>query len=51
MTAIVSMTSPVTRAPTPLTLARHHQPSVRRRSQWRTMLDCDSVNEMKTPTA
>ena len=49
--AIVSMTPPVTRAPSPLSHTRHHQPSARSRSQRRTMLACERVNEMNTPTA
>jgi len=51
VTAIVTMTTPVTSAPTPLSAMRHHQPEPRTRSQRRTMLPCESVNDTNTPTA
>ena len=51
VTAMTSMTRPVMVAPTALSHQRHHQPSSRRASQRRTMLACDSVKEMNTPTA
>ena len=51
VTAMVSMTMPVTNAPTPLRPARQVHPSPRTRNQRRTMAACDSVKEMNTPTA
>ena len=49
--AIVTITRPVTTAPIALSHQRHHQPSSFSRSQRRTMLACESVNDRKTPTA
>ena len=49
--AMMSMTRPVAAAPTPFSSARPGQPGPRVRSQYRTMLDCESVNETNTPTA
>ncbi|OGL04311.1 MAG: hypothetical protein A3I03_05745 [Candidatus Rokubacteria bacterium RIFCSPLOWO2_02_FULL_68_19] len=51
LTAITRATAPVTVAPMPLTARRRCHPGPRCASQWRTMPACDSVNEMKTPTA
>ena len=51
VTAITTVTIAVAVAPTPLIAIRHRQPLERSRSQCRTMPDCESVNEMKTPTA
>ena len=48
---MTTVTMPVATAPVPLMIARCRQPGRRSRIQWRTMPDCDSVNEMKTPTA
>jgi len=49
--AMTSVTMPVVTAPTPLMTSRWRQPGSRRYHHRRTIPDCDSVKEMKTPTA
>ena len=51
VTAMITMTSPVAVAPTAWTETPDTQPRWRRRSQYRTMLACLSVNDRNTPTA
>ena len=41
----------VSTAPIPLIIALLFQPGARRRSQWRTIPVCESVNEINTPIA
>ena len=49
--AMTTTTTAVTIAPTPLIKALRRQPGPRPVNQWRTMPDCDSVNEVNTPIA
>ena len=52
LAAVTSIsTRAVVRAPRPFTAAFSHQRGGRSRNHRRTMLDCESVNEVKTPTA
>ena len=48
---ITQNTTAVRHAPIALTATLKRQPGSRSRSQWRTMPNCDSVNEMNTPIA
>ena len=50
-TAMTTTTMPVTNAPMPLIKALRRQPDPRSENQWRTMPDCDRVNDVKTPIA
>ena len=52
VTAIITITSPVAAAPSPVEVTRlHASPARVALSQRRTMLACESVNERNTPTA
>ena len=50
-TAKMSVTIPVATAPIPLIVMLRRQPASRPRHQWRTMPACESVIDVKTPTA
>jgi len=51
VTAIVTMTTPVTSAPTPLSAMRHHQAGAAHAQPAAHHAPCESVNDTNTPTA